>query len=279
MHEDLWYIRRMTPSLVLDETIRACLASPIDFCNSGNKEDPSDYIREHAPGFRRTVRDILEVAGGPHGDILEIGSFLGIVSITLARIGFSVTATEIPEFAENEALRERYRVAGINLVPVNLRGYRLPFSSETFDVVVMCETLEHLNFNPLPVILEINRVLKPKGIFYLAVPNIARLQNLVFLLLGRSIHNPIRDFYSQLEYRGSGIVGLHWREYTRKEIREMLEGMGFSVERQYYFARRPRWFPLIPIYTMFPRVRPNVTTIARKVVLPTLRFRFCDATR
>jgi ubiquinone/menaquinone biosynthesis C-methylase UbiE len=46
----------------------------------------------------------------------------------------------------------------------NLRDYCLPFEDETFDVVVRCEVLEPLNFNPLPVIREINRVMKLHGV-------------------------------------------------------------------------------------------------------------------
>ena len=58
----------------------------------------------------------------------------------------------------------------------------------------MCETLEHLNFNPLPVIQEIHRVLKRGGLFYCALPNIASRGNRLKLLEGKSIHNPIAEF-------------------------------------------------------------------------------------
>jgi len=41
-------------------------------------------------------------------------------------------------------------------------GHRLPFKDETFDFVSMIETLEHL-IDPCCALLEVKRVLKPKG--------------------------------------------------------------------------------------------------------------------
>jgi hypothetical protein len=50
--------------------------------------------------------------------------------------------------------------------------------------IVMCEVLEHLNFNPLPLIKEINRVGKPNSLFYLSLPNQAYYRNRLKLLFG-----------------------------------------------------------------------------------------------
>ena len=72
---------------------------------------------------------------------------------------------------------------------------KLPYRSNSMDAVVMCEVLEHLNFNPLPVLLEINRVLKDNGIIYIGMPNQASLGNCLLLLFGKSIHNSISDFF------------------------------------------------------------------------------------
>ncbi len=101
----------------------------------------------------------------------------------------------------------------------------------------MCEVLEHLNFNPLPVIQEINRIMKKNGAIYVSMPNPASLPNRLKLIRGESIHNPVIDFSNQLGAEGNMIVGLHWREYTAAETKEMLETMGFSlVEQKYYSA-------------------------------------------
>ncbi len=157
-----------------------------------------------------------------------------MVSISLSKIGFRITATDIEEFISCKNLQRKFDKHGVDYIACNLRDYKLPFNDEEYDVVIMCEVLEHLNFNPLPLIKEINRITKPNGLIYLTLPNIARLDNRLKLLSGKSIHNPINDFFAQLDTKGNMIVGLHWREYTTNEIKEILEQMDFEVINQKY---------------------------------------------
>jgi SAM-dependent methyltransferase len=46
---------------------------------------------------------------------------------------------------------------------------RLPFSDEVFDSIILDNVLEHIE-NPLPLLAEINRVLKKNGILLIGVP-------------------------------------------------------------------------------------------------------------
>jgi SAM-dependent methyltransferase len=150
----------------------------------------------------------------------------------------------------------------------------------------MCETLEHLNFNPLPALQEINRILKDDGLLYLTTPNMASLKNRLALLRGRSIHNSIRDYFAQLDKNDNMIVGLHWREYTAEEVKEMLERLGFEVVNQYlyteYTVNRKSSFKDIAknvLIKSIPDLRERLVTIARKRVYPELDFFLCDANR
>ena len=52
----------------------------------------------------------------------------------------------------------------------------LPLDSETFDVVVAGELLEHVRF-PRALVAEVRRVLRPGGVFVGSVPNAFRVQN------------------------------------------------------------------------------------------------------
>jgi len=76
--------------------------------------------------------------------------------------------------------------------------------------------------------------MKPDGLFYLTLPNIASLENRMKLLQGKSIHDPIEAFFTNLSPHNHDIVGLHWREYTADETKEMLERMDFEVIKQEY---------------------------------------------
>lgn len=219
----------------VNQLILSYKAAPINFAEG--EEGEYFYLEGHKHTFVQTVEDVVnKFKGADPGKvkILEIGAFLGIASITLADLGFDVTATDIEEFLSNQRIQERFNRHGVKFKACDLRSYQLPFEDEQFDAVIMCESLEHLNFNPLPVIKEINRVLKTNGIFYVTVPNQATLSHRLLLLEGNSIHNPISDFFLQLQPNTTMIVGLHWREYTAVEIKQMLEGLNLKVTEQRY---------------------------------------------
>jgi hypothetical protein len=71
------------------------------------------------------------------------------------------------------------------------------------------------------------------------MPNQASITNRINLLRGKSIHNPVQHFFSQLDKSKNMIVGLHWREYTLSETIEILGKMGFQIKKAYYFNTVP----------------------------------------
>jgi len=222
---------------IVQDVIEELKLSSIDILGIGDAAGEYYFMNSTKESYIRTVRDIdnlfKEYKGNPN--ILEIGSFLGPVSISLKRIGYSVCALDIPEFYQSSSLRSLYEKNDIPFAGLNLREYKLPYESNSFDAIIICEVIEHLNFNPLPVLKEINRVLKKDGYIYIGMPNQLRIQNRIKLLFGKSIHNPIDYFFKQLDRNSNMIVGLHWREYTLTETVEMIEKMGFKATTKYYF--------------------------------------------
>ena len=106
--------------------------------------------------------------------------------------------------------------------PVNVEEDRFPYSDESFDVVLFCEVIEHLQTDPVAAIEEIHRVLRPGGRLVLTTPNVARLENVARLVAGANIYDP---------YSGYGAYGRHNREYTRHELHRLLLYSGFrSIE-------------------------------------------------
>ena len=47
---------------------------------------------------------------------------------------------------------------------------KIPYQDKTFDIVISCDVLEHLQ-NPLSLLQEIDRILKPDGMALLSMPN------------------------------------------------------------------------------------------------------------
>ena len=114
------------------------------------------------------MSDILQyrrVTSGPVR-VLELGAFFGVNCMALRSLGYEVTAADMPEFIDNPVQVARYAQYGIATKGVRLEEFVLPFDDNSFDVIIMCEVLEHLNFNPLPLLKEINRVGSLNSIFY-----------------------------------------------------------------------------------------------------------------
>ena len=103
----------------------------------------------------------------------------------------------------------------------NIEEAEFPFASASFDVVLFCEILEHLQSDPIRVLREIKRILKPSGKLILTTPNVARLENVCRLIAGENIYDP---------YSGYGPYGRHNREYNRDELAKLLAFAGFEIE-------------------------------------------------
>jgi SAM-dependent methyltransferase len=271
---------------IVQDLIGEHTASPNDILGVGNTEGERRYLQMLRGSYVRTVSDVDRLCASfrTGGRLLEIGSYLGCVSFALKRVGYSVFALDIPEFHNSPKLRAAYDRHSVPFCGVNLRHGRLPYESESFDMVIMCEVIEHLNFNPLPTLMEINRVLKVGGYLYIGTPNQSRLANRLRAMAGRSFHNPIEDFFAQLGNSRNMLVGLHWREYTLGEMLEMLEKMGFEVTQRYFYqdwnhssSANIFWRLGQRIASMIPSFRTFQVLVAKKKCTCDRKFTFTEA--
>jgi ubiquinone/menaquinone biosynthesis C-methylase UbiE len=168
----------------------------------------------------------------------------------------------------------------------NLKKWKIPFEDEQFDAVIACETFEHLNFNPLPVLCDVNRVIKKGGYLYVAMPNQSSWQRRVQQLRGKSVHNPVSDFVAQLNKNAGMLNSLHWREYTMGETKEMLNYCGFEISRAYYInlssdmligANFIKTGINRLMVFLFDVLKTNIVVIGKKNVYPQHDFYITDA--
>ncbi|PYY29581.1 glycosyltransferase [Paenibacillus illinoisensis] len=104
------------------------------------------------------------------GDVLEIGCANGDLSIFIASHGSNLYGIDIDPVAIDLA---RHKTAQLGFDTCRFQvgnGYKLEFSSNTFDTVVVAEVLEHVD-DPKKIISEAYRVCKPGGKVIFSVPN------------------------------------------------------------------------------------------------------------
>lgn len=99
---------------------------------------------------------------------------------------------------------------------------KFPYDDATFDVVLACEIIEHLPNDPMHMLMECNRVLKPGGRVVMTTPNITSYRSLHAILNGYPPY-----IYNKFS---SNNGGRHVKEYAPREFDMILPKAGFSVE-------------------------------------------------
>ncbi len=96
-------------TIIIDELLEDYRTRPVDLLNRGDAGGEYLYLSSHKHEYIRTIQDIVKIVkSSPEKvKVLEIGSFLGIVSIALSKIGFDVTATDILEFISCKNLQKK----------------------------------------------------------------------------------------------------------------------------------------------------------------------------
>jgi len=209
----------------------------------GQDEHSADWVRS-AIGSADTklgaLRFILEHSSlGSKPRLLDIGSQIGSLPLYATRLGIEAAAVDNAELAPDwgRIIREYgvdYRVGDIG-------KDRLPFPDGSFDFVTYMDVIEHHEYSPKRVLLEVWRVLAPGGYVVVTTPNHASIYNRLSLLNGRSVNDSFDYFFETS--KDQGVYLGHHREYTRVELRAALQRTGFRVLRCAAIDEgfRPQW--------------------------------------
>jgi SAM-dependent methyltransferase len=142
--------------------------------------------------------------------LLDVGAAQGDFAQLLEKRQYEVTAIEGDPRLAAIAQTKCARVIKADLdQPIAAFG-------GPFDVILYADVLEHLR-NPLGVLTEINRQLKPGGLVIVSVPNSAHLWVRIQMCLGR------------FEYAERGILDkTHLRFFTLRSFRALLHAAGLE---------------------------------------------------
>lgn len=169
----------------------------------------------------------------PDGTILELGAAPCHLTAALKLAGYNVIGIDLLP-ARAKFIIDRF---GLDVRQHDIERQPLPFEGDCFDCVILAEVFEHLRVDPLFVLSEINRVMKPRGRLFFTTPNLYSAQNIARFMLGRSLTDPVSAF-SRLRILGH--MG-HVREYSTSEIRRFLTVSNLRVSRleyrHYYYPR------------------------------------------
>jgi SAM-dependent methyltransferase len=104
-----------------------------------------------------------------------------------------------------------------------------PYADASFDTVLCCELIEHLVEDPMHMMSEINRILKPGGHLVLTTPNIGSMRAISAILLG--YHPSFFPAYIRPRNDGEEAEARHNREYVPMEVQHLLTDAGFDLVR------------------------------------------------
>lgn len=180
-----------------------------DFLARRDKTGGSTAIgRSNSQRYYAKQFEILQQTGALRGEILEIGPGEGYFARQCKRIGVQYKAID-----RSPGILSRLQEEGFDVVLGTVPP--LPFESQRFDLVCAMAVLEHMpTFNEaLHLLQECNRVLNPRGMLALTVPDFVRCGI---------------DFY-QWDYTHSYIT-------TPFRVRQVLGDAAFHVERLVHFT-------------------------------------------
>jgi glycosyltransferase involved in cell wall biosynthesis/SAM-dependent methyltransferase len=193
-------------------------------------EESATYLEVHQTRLEKTLG--LIPPGGPEDRILEMGAYMQMTPALHDKLGYG----EVRGCYYGEPGRVDHRSVTSSsgetftceIDHFDAEKDSFPYPDEHFSTVLCCELIEHLFTDPMHLMGEVNRILKPGGHFVLTTPNIASLRGLAAILQG--YHPGFFHAYLRPSETGEGDAR-HNREYTPREIHQLLVNSGFEVDR------------------------------------------------
>jgi SAM-dependent methyltransferase len=246
-----------TPSAAALQAIDTC-ARDLAPQSAGLSAWHEDYLANHRVRIAHDL-DIINAEIPKSKSIVEFGSIPLVLTAALKSCGFQVTGCDI----RPERYASTIAAMGLTVVECNIETQQLPFADASFDAAVFNELFEHLRINPVFTLTEVLRVMKPDAILTLSTPNLRSLEGIRNFLFRDRAFSCASSIY--LEYQKLQTIGHmgHVREYTRTEVVEFLQTIGFEVTAIIYRGEYENRLKQALIALM-PGFSPFVTYVARK---------------
>lgn len=183
---------------------------------------------------------------GMNKKVLDVGCASGYLAERLKKNECYVVGIEIDEAATKTAKQFCDNIIVGDVEQLN----ELPYPSKFFDVIVYSDILEHLK-RPDLVLIKFKKYLAPKGCVIASIPNVARFEVRLKLLLGK------------FDYTDTGHLDVtHLRFFTIKTAKQLLESTGYKVEKVDYTGLASR----ISVLKLFPTLFANQIILIAKSI-------------
>lgn len=184
--------------------------------------------------------------------VLDVGCGDGFIMKKIKKAGNTVEGIEISSPAIKKA-----RSRGFVVHDISLTSNWSKKISKKFDVVFAGEIIEHI-FDTDKFLINISRVLKPKGKLVITTPNIASLGRRIMLFVGE---NPLLETTATPNDAG------HIRYFTQKTLSNLLSKNHFKVQSNtssvVNFDKEGKLFSVL-LAKLFPQIGNNIIVKAIK---------------
>jgi ubiquinone/menaquinone biosynthesis C-methylase UbiE len=138
-----------------------------------------EHADEKAPWYDLVQQYLIPVEGKR---VLEVSCGRGGFSCLLAARGAIMFGADFSEaalrIAHSRTAAGNRNGNGVRLVQAD--AHNLPYADESFDIIISCETIEHL-LDPLAALQEMARVCRVNGLIYLTTPNYFNAMGLYYI--------------------------------------------------------------------------------------------------
>jgi len=220
-----------------------------------------NYLEIHQYRLDKLLSLIESLKIPPKGRVLDLGCYPDYLLKNLNKSGFEVYGVA----SVQESMMQK------NVSILNLEMDKLPYKSNSFDLIILSEVIEHLGTGLTKLYSEVTRCLKPGAFFIVTTPNVLRLHNLFSLIIGKNIYFPLfqleqaHNFRHQREYTLPEIISFAPKNLTVEQTQYLIAYPPFrqKVSKEPFLTRLYKWFFYL-LLLIFPRRRDTLIVVFKK---------------